>query len=80
MNYLIIGAFGVNAVLIVVLMVAFYQSIKDELNSGFRKFRHYSDVWRKNQNQNAIYNNEKQNNRNENNSNNWDLTGGILQV
>lgn len=78
MNYLIIGALGVNAVLIVVLMVTFYHSIKDELNSGFRKFNHYSNMWRKNQN--AIYSDQKTNDRHENGFNNWDLSGGILGI
>ena len=80
MNYLIIGAFGVNAILAVVLMVTFYQSIKDELNSGFRKLSHYSDRWRRNQNQNAMYNDQKLNDQNENDFNNWDLSGGILGI
>ena len=80
MNYLMLGAFGVNAVLVVVLMVAFYQSIKDELNSGIRKFNHYSRRHRKNQKHNVMYNDQKQNDRNENDFNNWDLSGGILGI
>jgi hypothetical protein len=39
MNAIILGALGIPAFISVVLMVTFYESIKDELGSGFRRIR-----------------------------------------
>ena len=83
MNYLLLGAFGINAFLIVLLMVVFYQSISNDLKSGFKKLNHFSHRWRKNKLESNGEHHESVNVRSENIFNqwdHWDLSGGILGI
>src|SRR5438105_4166120 len=82
MNYLILGAFGINAYLIILLMVVFYQSIRGDLNSGFKKLNHFSHRCRRNLLENNRYDESTDvGSKNKfKNWDHWDLSGGIFGI
>ncbi len=79
MNLLILGAIGINALLVALLMVVFYQSIKHELNAGYRRYKNRRRK-RKSENNNIAGFQVQNDSNNDNPFNHWDLSGGIMGI